>query len=76
MRSREQTLMYYSTFIDNPSNCCQLVVATLNESYHWLSQSFEEPKNVTCSFRGLNNGYELSCLNDLIKASVEVIGSS
>jgi hypothetical protein len=68
--------MYYSTFIDNPSNCCQLVVATLNESYYWLSQSFEEPKNVTCSFRGLANGYELSCLNGLVKAFIEVNESS
>jgi hypothetical protein len=76
MRSREQTLMYYLTFIDNPSNCCQLVVAALNESYHWLSQSFEEPKNVTCSFRGLNDGYELSCLDGLVKTSIEVNGSS
>jgi hypothetical protein len=68
--------MCYSTFIDNPSNCYRLIVAALNESYQWLSQSFEESKNVACSFRGLDNGYEISCLNDLVKVSIEVNGSS
>jgi hypothetical protein len=64
--------MYYSTFIGNPSNCCQLVVAAVNECHYWLSQSFEESKSITCGFRGLVNGYELSYLNNLVKASVEV----
>jgi hypothetical protein len=64
-------LKYYEAFVDNPNDCCKLVVAVINECHYWLSQSFEESKNVTCSFRGLVNGYELSCLNDLVKASVE-----
>jgi hypothetical protein len=76
MRPREQNLMYHSTFIDYPNNCRKLIVVALNESYQWLSQSFEESKGVTCGFRGFVNGYEISCLNDLIEASIEVNGSS
>ena len=76
MQSREQNLMYYSTFIDNPNNCCELAVVALAESYQWLTQSFEESKGVACSFRGLANGYELSWLNDLIKAFIEVSNNS
>jgi len=68
--------MYYSTFIDYPNNCRKLIVVALNESYQWLSQSFEESKGVTCGFRDLVNGCEISCLNDLVKASIEVNGSS
>jgi hypothetical protein len=76
MQPREQNLMYYSTFIDNPNKCCKLVVAALNDCYYWFSQSFEESKSVACSFRGLTNGYEFSCLNDLVKASIEVSNNS
>jgi hypothetical protein len=68
-------LKYYEVFVDNPNDCYKLVVAVVNECHYWLIQSFEESKNVTCSFRGLDNGYEISCLSDLVKASVEV-GSS
>jgi hypothetical protein len=72
----KDVLRYYEAFTDEPSNCCRLVVAALNESYQWLSQSFEESKNVTCSFREHVNGCELSCLSDLVKASVEVRSNS
>jgi hypothetical protein len=75
MQSQERDLMYYSTFIDNPSNCYQLIVAALNESYQWLVQSFEESKNVACSFREHVNGCEIGCLSDLVKVSVEANGS-
>jgi hypothetical protein len=73
---REETLKYYATFIENPYNCSELIVATLNESYHWFSQSFEESKNIACNFRDFANGYEFSCLSDLVKASIEVDGNS
>jgi hypothetical protein len=65
-------LKYYEAFVDNPNDCCKLVVAAVNECHYWLSQSFEESKSITCGFREHVNGYEFSCLNDLIKASVEV----
>jgi hypothetical protein len=76
MHSQEQNLLYYLTFIDNPNNRCELTVAALAESYQWLTQSFEESKSAACSFRELSNGYEFSCLNDLVKTSVEVNGGS
>jgi hypothetical protein len=63
-------------FVDNSNNCCKLAVATLNESYRWLAQSFEESKSFTCSFKELVNGCELSYLNNLVKAFIEVNGSS
>jgi hypothetical protein len=69
-------LKYYEAFVDNPSDCYKLVVAAVNECHYWLFQSFEESKSITCGFRGLNNGYELSCLNDLVKTSIEADGSS
>jgi hypothetical protein len=69
-------LKYYATFIENPCKCSELIVATLNESYQWLVQSLEESKSITCGFRDLANGYELSCLNDLVKTSIEADGSS
>jgi hypothetical protein len=53
-----------------------LVKASLDECYYWLVQSFEESKSIACSFREHVNGYELSCLNDLVKASVEVRNNS
>jgi len=40
-------LKYYEAFVDNPNDCCKLVVATLNESHHWLVQSFEESKSTS-----------------------------
>jgi hypothetical protein len=72
----KDVLRYYEAFTDEPSNCCRLVVAALNESYQWLVQSFEESKSIACSFRELANGYELSCLNDLVKTSIEVRNNS
>ena len=71
-----KTLEHYPTFIKNTEECRRLIVAALNENLHWLSQSFEESKSITCGFRDLVNGYELSCLNDLVKTSIEVNGSS
>jgi len=71
-----KTLEYYPTFIKNAGECRRLIVAALNENLHWLSQSFEESKSITCSFRNLINGYELSCLNDLVKTSIEVKDNS
>jgi hypothetical protein len=71
----ENVLKYYKTFIEYPSNCSTLVKTSLDELYYWLTQSFEEPRNFTCTFRDLDNGYEFSCLSDLIKTSVEVDGS-
>jgi len=65
-------LKYYEAFVNNPNDCYKLVVTAVNECHYWLSQSFEESKSITCSFREHVNGYELSCLNDLVKASVEV----
>jgi hypothetical protein len=67
-------LKYYEAFVDNPNDCYKLIVAAVNECHYWLSQSFEESKSITCSFREHVNGYELSCLSDLVKASVEVNG--
>jgi len=69
-------MKYYETFVNDPKNCCKLVKSALAECYHWLSQSFEESKDITCSFRNLINGYELSYLNDLVKAFIEVNGNS
>jgi hypothetical protein len=68
----EESLKYYEAFINEPNNCYRLIEASLSECYHWLVQSLKESKNVTCSFRYLVNGYEISCLYDLVKASVEV----
>jgi hypothetical protein len=72
----EEGLKYYEAFINEPNNCCRLIEASLSECYHWLSQSFEEFKDITCSFRNLINGYELSYLNDLVKAFIEVRDNS
>jgi hypothetical protein len=72
----EMHMEYYEIFVNSPNNCCKLVVAAVNESYHWLFQSFEESKDITCSFKEHVNGCELSCLSDLVKASIEVNGSS
>jgi hypothetical protein len=71
-----KALEHYPTFIKNTGECRRLIVAALNENLHWLSQSFEESKSITCGFRDLVNGYELSCLNDLVKTSIEVNGSN
>jgi hypothetical protein len=68
----DEGLKYYEAFIDEPNNCYRLIEASLSECYHWLSQSFEESKSIACSFRDLINGYEISCLSDLVKASIEV----
>jgi hypothetical protein len=57
-------------------NTIKTVVATLNKYYYWFSQSFEESKNDSCNFRKLANVYELSCLNDLVKTSIEVRNNS
>jgi hypothetical protein len=65
-------LEYYEAFVYNPNNCCKLTVATLNESYRWLARSLEESNSFICSFRECVNGYEFSCLNDLVKVSVNV----
>jgi hypothetical protein len=72
----DEGLKYYEAFIDEPNNCYRLIEASLSECYHWLSQSFEEFKDITCSFRNLINGYELSYLNDLVKAFIEVRDNS
>jgi hypothetical protein len=72
---REGASRCHEAFVGEPDNCCELIVAALDESYHWLSQSFEESENVACGFRGLANGYELSCLSDSVKVSIEVDGS-
>ena len=36
------------------------------------ASKISEPYN----YRDVINGYEISCLNDLVKASIEVVGSS
>jgi hypothetical protein len=69
-------LKYYKTFIEHLNDCHKLIVAALNECYYWLVQSFEESKGIACSFKELVNGYELSCLSDLVKTSIEVNGGS
>jgi hypothetical protein len=71
---REDVLKYYTTFVEHSGCCSTLVKASLDELYYWLIQSIGESKNSTCTFRNFINGYELSCLNDLVKASVEVDG--
>ena len=53
-------LEHYEVFVDNSNNCYKLAVATLNESYRWLAQSFEESKSFTCSFKEHVNGCELN----------------
>ena len=72
----EEGLKYYEAFINEPNNCYRLIEASLSECYHWLVQSLKESKSVACSFRELVNGYELSCLSDLVKTSIKVNGSS
>jgi hypothetical protein len=67
---------YYEFYVNNFHEYNKTVVATLNEYYYWFSQSFEESKNNTCNFRKLADDYELSCLGDLVKASVEVRSDS
>jgi hypothetical protein len=44
--------------------------------FNGLFKASKSLRNVICSFRDLANGYELSCLNDLVKTSIEVNGSS
>jgi hypothetical protein len=73
---REDVLKYYTTFIEHSSCCSTLVKASLDELYYWLTQSIGESKNSTCTFRDLANGHEFSCLNDLIKAFIEVSNNS
>jgi hypothetical protein len=73
---RGETLKYYATFIENSCKCFELIVVTLNESYQWLIQSFEESKSVTCSLRGFADSYGLSYLNDLVKAFIGVSNAS
>jgi hypothetical protein len=73
---REDVLKYYTTFVEHSGCCSTLVKASLDELYYWLTQSIRESKNSTCTFRNHANGHEFSCLNDLIKASIEVDGSS
>jgi hypothetical protein len=65
-------LKYYTTFVEYSNSCSTLVKASLDECYYWLVQSFEESKNIACGFEEHVNGYELSCLNDLVKASVKI----
>jgi hypothetical protein len=72
----EDILKYYTTFIEYSNSCSILVKASLDELYYRLIQSIEESRNFTCGVRDLANGYEFSCLNDLIKASIEVNGNS
>jgi hypothetical protein len=72
----EMHMKYCEVFVNSPNNCCKLVVATLNECYYWLVQSFEESKGIACSFKELVNGYELSCLHELVKASIEIVESN
>jgi lysophospholipid acyltransferase (LPLAT)-like uncharacterized protein len=43
----------------------------LNESYYWFSKSIEGSRDITCSLGELSDGYEVSCLSDLAKVSVE-----
>jgi hypothetical protein len=69
---REDVLKYYVTFVEHSGCCSTLVKASLDELYYWLTQSIGESKNSTCTFRNHANGHEFSCLNDLIKASIEV----
>jgi len=69
-------MKYCEVFVDSPNNCCKLVVAALNECYYWLVQSFEESKDFTCSFKEIANGYELSYLHELVKASIEIVESN
>jgi len=71
----EEGLKYYEAFINEPNNCYRLIEASLSECYHWLVQSLKESKSITCGFREHVNSYELSCLSDLIKASIEVDGN-
>ena len=73
---REDVLKYYVTFVEHSGCCSTLVKASLDELYYWLIQSIGESKNSTCSFRSHASGHEFSCLNDLIKASIEVDGSN
>jgi len=73
---REDALKYYATFVEHSGCCSTLVKASLDELYYWLTQSIGESKNFTCSFRGHASGHEFSCLNDLVKASIEVDGSN
>jgi len=73
---REDVLKYYAAFIEHSGCCSTLVKASLDELYYWLIQSIGESKNFTCTFRNHANGHEFSCLNDLIKASIEVNGNS
>jgi len=72
----EDVLKYYVTFVEHSGCCSTLVKASLDELYYWLIQSIEESKDITCSFRNLINGYELSYLNDLVKAFIEVRDNS
>jgi len=69
-------LEYYKMFIEHLNDCYKLIVAALNECYYWLVQSFEESKDFTCSFKELDNGYELDCLHELVKASIEIVESN
>jgi hypothetical protein len=73
---REDVLKYYTTFIEHSGCCSTLVKASLDELYYWLIQSIGESKNSTCTFRNHANGHEFSCLNDLIKAFIEVSNNS
>jgi hypothetical protein len=73
---REDALKYYTALIEHSGCCSTLVKASLDEFYYWLTQSIRESKNSTCTFRNHANGHEFSCLNDLIKASIEVDGSN
>jgi hypothetical protein len=73
---REDVLKYYTTFIEHSGCCSTLVKASLDELYYWLIQSIGESKNFTCTFKNHANGHEFSCLNDLIKAFIEVSNNS
>jgi hypothetical protein len=72
----EMHMKYCEVFVNSPNNCCKLVVAAVNECYYWLVQSFEESKGIACSFKELANGYELGCLHELVKASIEIVESN
>jgi len=73
---RKDVLKYYVTFVEHSGCCSTLVKASLDELYYWLTQSIGESKNSTCTFRNHANGHEFSCLNDLIKAFIEVSNNS
>jgi hypothetical protein len=57
----EEILRYYEAFTDEPSNCCRLVVAALNESYQrfeeliLLTPTWKEPSERLKDVKGVYN---------------------